>query len=86
MWNIKLTSKNQVTFPRSALVELQVGPGDHLQLIREVRDGHVSWRIVPPSPDWSWVGAGRPWAKGKSHRIEDVRRSIGRSVASRKRP
>lgn len=80
MLSIKLTSKNQVTFPKDALKELRVRPGDRMQLVREVRDGRVTWRIVPPEPDWSWVGGARQYAKGKSHRMEDIRRSIGRGI------
>ena len=84
MWNIKLTSKNQATFPKSALDELGVRAGDRLQLVREIRGGRVEWRLVPPGPDWSWVGAGRRYAKGKSSRIEDIRKSIGRALGARK--
>ena len=84
MWNIKLTSKNQATFPKSALAELGVQAGDRLRLVREVRGGRVEWRLVPPGPDWAWVGAGRGYARGKSNRIEDIRKSIGRALGSRK--
>ena len=84
MWSIKLTSKNQATFPKAVLEEMHVQPGERLGLVREVRDGRVAYRLVPPEPDFSWIGCARKYAKGKSHRMEDIRRSIGREIGKQK--
>ena len=53
-------------------------------LVREVRDGRVAYKLVPPGGDWSWVGCARKYAKGKSHRMEDIRRSIGGAIGKQK--
>ncbi|KAF0246439.1 MAG: hypothetical protein FD180_703 [Planctomycetota bacterium] len=84
MWNIKLTSKNQATFPKALLEEMRVRPGERMGLVREVRGGQVAYRLVPPGPDLSWIGCARKYAKGKSHRMEDIRRSIGRAIGKKK--
>lgn len=84
MWNIKLTSKNQATFPKALLEEMHAHPGERLGVVREVRNGRVGYRLLPPGGDWSWIGSARPRAKGESHRMEDIRRSIGRAIGKQK--
>jgi bifunctional DNA-binding transcriptional regulator/antitoxin component of YhaV-PrlF toxin-antitoxin module len=75
---VKLTSKRQATLPAALCRELGVGPGDQLELERCVVDGAPAWVVRAARPDWSWLGAARPWARGKSHRWADVRRGIAR--------
>ncbi|MBI2922773.1 MAG: hypothetical protein HYY18_17100 [Planctomycetes bacterium] len=77
---IKMTSKRQVTFPRSLCEELKLTPGCRIQLVRRVVRGRVEYVLVPPEPDWSWVGAARKYAKGKSHRWSDIEKSISRGM------
>jgi hypothetical protein len=69
---LRLTTKRQATLPAALCEELGVGPGDH---------GSPAWVLRAAKPDWSWVGAARPWCRGKSHRWDDVERSIERGWA-----
>lgn len=84
MTAITMTSKRQATFPKQLCDELRLNPGCRIQLVRRVAHGRVEYVLVPPEPDWSWVGAARKYAKGKSHRMEDIRRSIGRAIGKKK--
>lgn len=86
MWSIKLTSKRQATFPAQVCEELHLRPGVRLRLERGVVGGKAVFFIRPPEPDLSWVGIARKYAKGKSHRMSNIRRSIGRGIGeTRKR-
>jgi bifunctional DNA-binding transcriptional regulator/antitoxin component of YhaV-PrlF toxin-antitoxin module len=82
---ITLTTKRQVTLPNELCDELRVGPGDHLDVERRTLDGEAVWLLRPPGPDWSWVGAVARYARGKSHRMADVRASIDLGKARRRR-
>lgn len=85
MRRITLTSKRQATLPKQLCEELHVGPGDHLDLERRTLDGEVLWLLRAPGPDWSWIGQARRYARGKSHRLEDIRMSIARGRARERR-
>ena len=73
---VRLTAKRQATLPAALCEELGVGPGDHLELERCVVDGTPTWVLRAAKPDWSWLGAARPWTSGKSHRWDNIERSI----------
>ena len=61
-------------------------PGSRVSLERRVIDGETVWVLRSLKPDWSWIGAARRYAKGKSHRWTDVKRSIARGWAGDTRP
>lgn len=75
---MRLTAKRQATLPAALCAELGVGPGDALELERRMVDGSPAWVLRAAKPDWSWFGAARPWAAGKSHRWADIERGIER--------
>jgi len=56
-------------------------PGSRVTLERRTLDGEAVWVIRGSAPDWSWVGAARHYATGKSNRWTDVKRSIARGWA-----
>lgn len=76
----KLTAKRQATLPAELCRDLGVGPGDRLLLERRLVDGESVWVIQAETPhvEMPWFGALRGYANGKSHDMEDIRRSIGR--------
>jgi bifunctional DNA-binding transcriptional regulator/antitoxin component of YhaV-PrlF toxin-antitoxin module len=78
---ITLTTKRQATLPKQLCQDMHVGPGDHLDVERRTLDGKVIWLLRAPGPDWSWVGSARRYARGKSHRLDDIRESIVRGRA-----
>ena len=77
---IKLTTKRQATFPAELCRDLDLHPGDRLALERRELDGAPVWVMRPLCGDAvpSWFGALRPFASGKSHAMDDIRRSIGK--------
>ena len=81
-----ITSKRQATLPAALCKELELGPGSRVSLERRVIDGETVWVLRSRKPDWSWIGAARRYARGKSHRWADVRRSIARGWAGGTRP
>jgi bifunctional DNA-binding transcriptional regulator/antitoxin component of YhaV-PrlF toxin-antitoxin module len=82
---ITLTTKRQATLPKQLCEDLHVGPGDHLEVERRTLEGEVIWLLRPPGPDWSWIGSARRYARGKSHRLDDIRESIARGRARERR-
>ena len=68
-------------FPTALCRELGLKPGSRVTLERRTLDGEAVWVIRGPAPDWSWVGAARHYATGKSNRWTDVKRSIARGWA-----
>ncbi|MFP4573910.1 MAG: AbrB/MazE/SpoVT family DNA-binding domain-containing protein [Desulfobacterales bacterium] len=78
---IKLTSKRQVTFPVQVCRELGLQPGDELILEpKEMDEGYV-WilRLKSRRPQ-TWFGRLNNYASGKSHDMEDIRKSIGLGI------
>jgi bifunctional DNA-binding transcriptional regulator/antitoxin component of YhaV-PrlF toxin-antitoxin module len=86
MASLKVTTKRQATLPVSLCDEMGVRPGDRIEAERRVVGGKTVWVLRGSKPDWSWFGAARKYAKGKSHRWKDVRRSIDRGWSDRDRP
>lgn len=80
---IKLTSKRQATFPASLLKEIGLRPGDKLALERSERKGEVVWILRLPAPETSWIGSLRRYARGKSHRLKDIRAAVGKAVGEK---
>jgi bifunctional DNA-binding transcriptional regulator/antitoxin component of YhaV-PrlF toxin-antitoxin module len=85
MAKITLTAKRQATLPKALCDELGVGPGDKLELERRSLSGETVWLVRAPGPDWSWVGSGRRFARGKSHDLDDIRKSVARAVSRKGR-
>jgi bifunctional DNA-binding transcriptional regulator/antitoxin component of YhaV-PrlF toxin-antitoxin module len=83
---LMLTSKRQATLPAALCEELGVGPGDSLTLERREIDGEPVWVLRASKPDWSWLGAARAYARGRSNDWSDVERSIARGWAGEDRP
>jgi len=83
---IKLTAKRQATFPAALCQDLNLRPGDRLALERREMDGAPAWIMRPAFGDQalSWFGALRPFAVGKSHAMDEIRRSISRKTAEAK--
>ena len=76
-----ITSTRQATLPAALCEEIGLRPGSRVALQRRVLDGETVWVLRSRKPDWSWIGAARRYAKGKSHRWADVKRSIARGWA-----
>jgi len=86
MRTMSITAKRQATLPAALCEELGVGPGSRVTLERRVIDGETVWVLRGRSLDWSWFGAARRYAKGRSHRWADVKRNIARGWAGDARP
>lgn len=78
---LKIPAKRQATLPAALCEELGVGPGDTLTLERHELGGEPVGVLRSPKPDWSWLGAAREYAQGKSHDWADIERSIARGWA-----
>jgi len=78
MAKVAITAKRQATLPAALCEELGVGPGDALDVERRVLAGETVWVLRGKNLDWSWVGVARRYAKGQSHKLSDVKRSIQR--------
>ena len=61
--------------------ERGVAPGTKVGAERKRVGKEAVGVLKGPGPDWSWVGSLRRYAKGKSHRLSDIRRSIARGWA-----
>ncbi len=81
MKRVHLTAKRQATFPASLCDELGVGPGDDVLVERRIVGKQLVWVLRGRKPDWSWVGAARKYAEGKSHRWTDVEQAIAEGWA-----
>lgn len=77
MHTMTLTAKRQATLPVALCEELGVAPGDKITLERREERGETLWVLHSKKQvDWSWLGAARKYASGKSHRWSDIERSI----------
>jgi bifunctional DNA-binding transcriptional regulator/antitoxin component of YhaV-PrlF toxin-antitoxin module len=74
---IKLTAKRQATLPRRLCEELDVKPGDEIDLERRVLDGETLWIMKPRKVDWSWIGSATVSANA-THDMAAIRASIAR--------
>lgn len=86
MASVRITAKRQATLPAALCEELGVGPGDNLVAERRVIRRETVWVLRPRRPDWSWLGAARGYAEGKSHRWREIRRGIAKGWAANARP
>jgi bifunctional DNA-binding transcriptional regulator/antitoxin component of YhaV-PrlF toxin-antitoxin module len=80
----KLSTRRQATFPVATCAALGLQPGDTIRFERRAVGEEIVWVVHGPEPDWSWFGAGRPYAAGKSHDMRAVRKSIARGRARRR--
>lgn len=81
MKSITVTAKRQATLPVELCEELGIEPGDKLELERRRLEGETVWILRARGRDWSWLGAARRYAEGKSHRWEDIEKAIGEAMA-----
>lgn len=80
MPTIRMTSKRQVTFPVQVCEDLGIGPGAILDLEKTTIGKRTVWIIRPRVNDKSWFGSLRKYAVGKSHDLEEIRKSVGKAV------
>lgn len=78
---VTITAKRQATLPAALCKELGLAPGAKVAVERRLVGKQTVWVLKGPGPDWSWVGSLRRYAKGKSHRLSDIRRSIAKGWA-----
>ncbi len=81
MKSIKVTAKRQATLPVELCEELGIAAGDKLELKRRRLEGETVWILRARGRDWSWLGGAGKYAEGKSHRWEDIEKSIGEAMA-----
>ncbi|MFN3761728.1 MAG: AbrB/MazE/SpoVT family DNA-binding domain-containing protein [Anaerolineae bacterium] len=74
-WIAKVTTKGQVTLPKSVREYLQLQPGTRIRFV--VRDGHL--HIEPESDFLQWYGALR--AEGGPADLKEVERAVRLSIA-----
>jgi bifunctional DNA-binding transcriptional regulator/antitoxin component of YhaV-PrlF toxin-antitoxin module len=80
---IKLTSKRQATLPKTLCEEMGIHNGDTIQVEPATVKGKRVWVLVPPqTPTTPWFGCLRKYAKGKSHDMKAIRKSIERGWGS----
>jgi bifunctional DNA-binding transcriptional regulator/antitoxin component of YhaV-PrlF toxin-antitoxin module len=79
---VTITAKRQVTLPAALCKELGLAFGAKAAVERRLVGKQTVWVLKGPRPDWSWVGSLRRYAKRKSHRLSDIRRSIAGGWAS----
>jgi len=80
MATIKLTSKRQATLPRAVCEEMNLKPGDALEIERKDIDGERMWVLRPQQrPETPWFGSLRRYAQGKPHGMAAIRKSIARA-------
>jgi bifunctional DNA-binding transcriptional regulator/antitoxin component of YhaV-PrlF toxin-antitoxin module len=77
---IKLTSKRQATLPRRLCEEMNLKPGDSIEVQPYAVEGERVWLLRPrphevrETPEW--YGCLRRYAQGKPHDMQSVRKSI----------
>ena len=84
METITLTSKRQATLPAKLCEEIGVKPGDKLVLQRQIIDNKPAWVLrTPTTLEMPWLGSLHEYADEKSHDMDDIRASIGRSIGEK---
>ena len=81
---VKLTSKRQATFPAEVCRDLNLQPGDKVVLEHRDIGGESAWVISTTPKKEPWYGALHPYAEGKSHSMESIRKSIGEALGEEK--
>ncbi len=73
MATIKLTSKRQATFPRAVCEEMNLRPGDRIELTPAEVDGQQVWVLRPKEPlEMPWIGCLEKYARGKDHSMAAI--------------
>lgn len=74
---IRITTKRQATLPKALCLEMRIRPGDRIEVQGRSLDGERVWVLMPlPKHRPDWFGKLRKYAKGKSHSLSAIRRSI----------
>ncbi len=73
---VTITAKRQATLPAALCKELGLAPWTKVVVERRLVGKETVWVLKGLGPDWSWVGSPCRYAKGKSHRLSDIRRGI----------
>ena len=82
MSTIKLTAKRQATLPRELCRELNLDPGDAVNVEKRVVDGVAVWCLIPPRKKrLACFGALRKAAQGKQHDLKVIRKTIAKAWA-----
>ena len=77
---IKLTAKRQATLPKALCDEMQIQPGDAIQVDRRVLKGDPVWVLTPADRmRTDWFGALKSYAQGKRHDMDSIRKSVGKA-------
>jgi bifunctional DNA-binding transcriptional regulator/antitoxin component of YhaV-PrlF toxin-antitoxin module len=79
---VTITPKHQATLPAALCKELGLAPGAKVAVERRLVGKQTVWVLKGPGRDRSWLGSLRRYAKGKSHRLSEVRRSIAKGWVS----
>ncbi len=79
---VTITAKRQATLPAALCKELGLAPGAKVAVERRLVGKENVWVLKGPGPDWSWVGSLRRYARGKSHRLSDIRRRLREFLGS----
>jgi bifunctional DNA-binding transcriptional regulator/antitoxin component of YhaV-PrlF toxin-antitoxin module len=79
---VTITTNRRATLPAALCKELGLAPGAKVAVERWIVGKQAVWVLKAPGPDWSGVGSLRQYAKGKSHRLSVIRRSIAKGWAS----
>lgn len=85
MATIKLTSKRQATFPKQLCEDLDLNPGDEIEIEQVRRNNQKVWVIKKKEPDLSWVGYFKDYANKKDNSWESIQKSIEIGRVSDKR-
>ena len=85
MVTIKLTSKRQATFPKQLCEDLDLNPGDEIEIEQVRRNNQKVWVIKKKAPDLSWVGCFKGYANKKDNSWESIQKSIEVGWAGDKR-
>lgn len=84
MASIKLTSKRQATLPVELCREMGIKPGDELKVEKRLVGRERVWTLRPASNSLDWYGSLSEYAKGKSHDLSEIRKSIGKGLGKEK--
>jgi AbrB family looped-hinge helix DNA binding protein len=80
---IKVTSKRQATLPKALCEDLNIVPGDTLMVEKKFIDGEAYWCLKPCHESLpEWFGVLRKYGRGRSHKLEDINKSIERAERS----
>jgi bifunctional DNA-binding transcriptional regulator/antitoxin component of YhaV-PrlF toxin-antitoxin module len=82
MATIKITAKRQATLPRELCRELNLDPGDAVNVEKRTVGGVAVWCLIPPRKKrLACFGALRKAARGKRHDLQSMRKAIAKGWA-----